>query len=276
MSIHPARSDHSPTPDPNRKPSHIQLPPHSPKNGEKRSLPYPSHVAIHPDAEPHIRAGFAITFSKLDEVIDAITSAVARRLPRRPDAYRYVQSRATDVIKIVDLGLVSVELTQTGRGVFSYVSAITGPGFYIRNCRYSGRTYASKFNDLSRVHEISIDSLGFRVRLYSDLRGVSVETFKGLTYSSNPAETAPQPSRNAQGTLCLTRTSLSSLQKRFYQFGGEQALFLRESLALELEYPLTMKWNYIQRGVAKWLEENILLPLNASPAPTEQLSILPS
>jgi len=275
MSIHQERPDDYPTPKPNHQASHIQLPPHSPKNEEKRSLPYPSHVAIHPNAEPHIRAGFAITFSKLDEVIDAITSAVARRLPRRPDAYRYVQSRATDVIKIVDLGLVSVELTQTGRGVFSYISAITGPGFTIRNCRHSGRTYAARFKDLSRVHKISIDSLGFRVRLYSDDSGVSVETFKGLTYSSNPPEIAKPLSPHRKGTLCLTRASLGSLQNSLYNLGNQQAPLLPESLALELGYPLTMKWSDIQKVVVDWLETNILSLIKTSPLPSCQYSVLP-
>jgi hypothetical protein len=97
-------------------------------------LPYPSHVFIHPDTEPHLRSRFGITYGELDKVIDSIATAVAQRLPRRLKAYPYVQSRATDKICISDLGLVSVELRQTGRGVFSYVSEITGPGFYIQNC----------------------------------------------------------------------------------------------------------------------------------------------
>jgi hypothetical protein len=168
MSLHQARPDDSPTPDPSRQPSNTEQPiAPSAKDVARHSLPYPSHVAIHPDAAPHIREGNAITYGKLDEVTDAIATAVARRLPRRLNAYRYVESRATDKISISDLGLISVELAQSGKGVFSYVSAITGPGFEIRNCRYSGRSYPGS-RDSSRVHEISIDSLGFRVRLYSD------------------------------------------------------------------------------------------------------------
>jgi hypothetical protein len=276
MSIHQARPDDSPTPDPSRQPLNTEQPiAPSAKDVARHSLPYPSHVAIHPDAAPHIREGNAITYGKLDEVTDAITAAVARRLPRRPEAYRYVESRATDVIKIVDLGHVNVELTQMGRGVFSYISAITGPGFTIRNCRRSGRTCASRFNDLSRVHEISIDSLGFRVRLYSDDSGVSVETWKGLTYSSNPADKAHPLSPHRKGTLCLTCPSLGSLQNRLYTLGVREAPLLPESLALELESPLTMKWSDIQKGLVNWLESNILFPLNVSPVPSCQHSVLP-
>jgi hypothetical protein len=276
MSIHQTRPDDSPTPDPSRQPSNTEQPiAPSAQNVERRYLPYPSHVATHPDAAPHIREGNAITYGKLDEVTDAIATAVAQRLPRRPDAYRFFESRATDVIRIANLGHLRVELTQTGRGVFSYISAITGPGFTIRNSRHSGRTYASRFNDLSRVHKISIDSLGFRVRLYSDDSGVSVETFKGLTYSSNPAEIAHPLSPHRKGTLCLTRASLGSLQNSLYNLGNQQAPLLPESLALELGYPLTMKWSDIQKVVVDWLETNILSLIKTSPLPSCQHSVLP-
>ena len=130
----------------------------------------PRHVHIHPEALPLCQPKQVLTHS-IDVVAEDICCEVRQRLPRALDAYEYNSGYAQDTLDVPGLGLVQVQMAESGSGVFRYVSKISGQGFTIWNCRDSGVVYLDRWIEISRPSEIIIEPLQRTLNIYSDGSG---------------------------------------------------------------------------------------------------------
>jgi hypothetical protein len=109
---------------------------------------------------------------KIDVVVEAIMTEVARRLPRTLDAYRYYQDYADDALQVPGVGKLDIRLTQTANGIFYTINSIKGDTFRIWNCRESGVKYLDRYNEMSRPQDVEIIPKGIKLEIYGDDSGM--------------------------------------------------------------------------------------------------------
>ncbi|MBW2970475.1 hypothetical protein KY319_05110 [Candidatus Woesearchaeota archaeon] len=260
---------------------------------------YPKHVVINEEVLGCIKSGCSRSYGSLDRICDAICAELAKRLPRRLDAYRYRDDTVEEVVEVEGLGKIKLKLRQTGNGVFSYVSDVQGENFRIHNRRLTGRAYLGLLNDVAWPSDIEIKPLDLKVSLYDDDSGIFVKT-RGLEYSNSgvdvfgvgrngdsrcddlyPTKRSFEKSKDPEilnalrrrGIVCIGRLGAEIFHSfRFSDLVRDKKKYF--SFIGRLGKPLKLRWNDTSEKMVGWLRDNVLNKITAAPV-YEQATTLP-
>jgi hypothetical protein len=230
------------------------------------------HVYIPPDAFRHIAVRSALTYPQIDTVVDLICSAVAKRLPRRLDAYHFVDDKAHDSLTVPGLGDLAIEIARTG-GVFHFIREVRGSEFSIRNCRDAGRIFGDEWIDGSCPSTITVAPLDLTVNLYNDDSGVFV--VKGdVTYASDRSDSTCDDC-----TIAFDYESKNpTLLKIKKQFGWGIPDADRDTVRDILQVagvPETVHFPSESIKLVDWLRDAVLLPVATTPRVLNQITEKP-
>ncbi len=241
--------------------------------------------AATPDKEAQIRAtlprfaipgreaigGMSIEKTKsfrVDVVVEDIMTEVARRLPRRLDAYRFHQDYADDELEIPGIGKIKVNMHQSGDGIFTSISTLESPTFRIWNCRPSGVKYLNRNNDLSRPSEIKIKPKRLEIELYEDDSGIFVG-LEGKRFTNGRWRTRfghGYDSDSQRDELYRTWSGPNQMAgpDRGYQSNNGWE-----------EDQTEHSWKEIEDQAIIWLVDNVLNPIRKTPLPEKQVNLPP-
>ena len=225
---------------------------------------YPRHVIINEESLGGIRLDSARKFEGIDEVCDAICVEIAKRLPRRLDAYRFRQDYASEEIEIEGLGKVRVNLSQTGKNIFTYISSIEADTFRLWNCRQSGRRYLNRHNDIARPQDVEIKPLELKLTLYEDDSGIFI-TEKGVKYT------------NSRSIALGRGYSGDSFRDEMYQEGRKREFsYFDEGRDKKFASIKPDKcWSVERDRIVEWLKGDVLEKIVATPKYENQATELP-
>lgn len=263
---------------------------------------YPQHVVIAKESLAKIRTISAVSYGDLDKVTDAIATALADRLPRKIDAYRFGQNGVVDELDIPGLGNIKIKMKQIGNGVFSYISSIEGPNFKIWNCRQTGRQYSDRYNDIARPTEIRIEPLDMEINLYDDDTGIFLKT-RGLEYSNSKLfsfGSSHQPGFGRDDMYPTKRGFQDTKAEDILDFLSQKGVMVidpydnekrfnervfwqetkdpqaYENCLSELQRPFRLSWKNTSNLVARWLDQEVLEKITAVPVNDNQSNELPA
>lgn len=211
----------------------------------------------------------------IDAVSEDIIEELARRLPRRVDAYRYHQDYAHESIDIPGLGEVKVTLHQIGDGIFSTIGTVEGERFKIWNCRRSGVEYMDRYSDISRPNTVILrDSEGslphqaktMQIDLYDDESGIFVE-LDGKRFTNSRVYTA-------EGRGYMSDWQRDDLH-RTYTGGNDMDPKYAEVNKDWRGDKTELSWREVENEAIIWLVENVLDPIRETSKPDSQATIPP-
>jgi hypothetical protein len=228
------------------------------------SKEYPKHTIIHKDALGGIRLVNKRKFETIDTVCDDICLEIAKRLPRRLDAYRFRQDYASDELNTDGLGKINVELSQTGDGIFTYVHSVEGDNFSITNSRPTGRKYLDICIDFAFPHRIRINPLGLELTLYDDDSGIFI-TKDDVEYTNNRCEAL------GSGMTGDSHRDQMYRKGRRLDFSVSDDDYEQKISRVKPD----LSWKKESKKIAGWLKENVLEKIISTSVYDNQATTLP-
>ncbi len=178
----------------------LPLPPASGEHAHAVLSALPAYTTANSEALGAMRVEQARKF-RLDEVVEAILTEIAQRLPRTIDAYRYHQDYAHETIAVPGIGEIKVSLHESDDGIFRTISTVESEFLRVWNCRESGVKYLDRLTDISRPSNVEVKPLATEVNLYAkgDIDGkVEEELISWLTQNVLlPLQAASRPAHQA-------------------------------------------------------------------------------
>lgn len=206
------------------------------------------------------------SFQHLDLQMSQISKLLAKRLTRKMNAFRFVDSEAKDIIEIPNFGSLIVTLKQEQQGIV-YISKIKSERFEISNNRRTGRGIQAFWNDKSLPQEITIPELGLKAQLHSEDLGIQIE-LNGQAYTNRVVYSAHKYTKNQ------SKNSLYPLVGAI-PFEIQRNPDALKEYVQNLGIIYELNWNSIESQLSNWFEREFIQKLEQMPENKTQINFKP-